>query len=101
MLWSYTDAWNCFKFEKWSVLIKVMIESDTLISCFISMLNDSFDIKSFTVDIILNNLEKIFQFLALIDINTIDMTFIDEFLISELCECFDIQSVSLSKSKWI
>jgi len=29
------------------------------------------------------------------------MTFIDEFLMSELCECFDIQSVSLSKSKSI
>jgi len=65
------------------------------------MLNDSFDFKSFTVNIILNNLEKIFQFFTLIDINATDMIFVDEFLMSKLCECFDIQSVSLSKSKLI
>ncbi len=29
------------------------------------------------------------------------MTFIDESLMSKLCECFDIQSISLSKSKLI
>jgi len=65
------------------------------------MLDDSFDFKSFTVDIILNSLKKIFQSLALININVTDMTFIDEFLMSELCECFNIQSVLLSKSKSI
>jgi len=65
------------------------------------MLNDSFDIKSFTVDVILSSLEKIFRSLALIDTDVTDMTFIDEFLMSELCERFDIQSVSLSKSKSI
>jgi len=65
------------------------------------MSDDSFDFKSFTVDIILNSLEKIFQSLALIDIDVINMMFIDEFLMSELCECFNIQSVSLSKSKSI
>jgi len=78
-----------------------MIESNTFIFCFISMSDDSFDFKSFTVDVILNNLEKIFQFFILININAIDMTFIDEFLMSELCKCFDIQSVSLLKSKLI
>jgi len=78
-----------------------MTESDILIFCFISMSDDSFDFKSFTVDIILNNLEKIFRFLALINTEVIDMTFIDESLISELCEHFDIQSISLSKSKLI
>jgi len=78
-----------------------MTENDTFISCFISMSDDSFDFKSFTVNIILSSLEKIFQFLALINIDVINMTFIDEFLMSELCECFDIQSVSLSKSKLI
>jgi len=78
-----------------------MIENNMLISCFISMLDDSFDFKSFTINVILNNLKKIFQFLILININAIDMTFIDEFLMSEICECFDIQSVSLSKSKLI
>ncbi len=65
------------------------------------MSDDSFDFKSFTVDIILNNLEKIFKFFALINIKVIDMIFIDEFLMSELCECFDIQSILLSKSKLI
>jgi spore cortex formation protein SpoVR/YcgB (stage V sporulation) len=65
------------------------------------MSDDSFDFKSFTVDIILNSLEKIFRSLTLIDINVTDMTFIDEFLMSELCERFDIQSISLSKSKLI
>jgi hypothetical protein len=65
------------------------------------MSDDSFDFKSFTVNVILSNLKKIFRFLALIDIDATDMTFIDEFLISELCECFDIQSVLLSKSKSI
>jgi len=65
------------------------------------MSDDSFDFKSFTVDIILNSLEKIFKSLALIDIEVTDMTFIDESLISELCERFDIQSISLSKSKLI
>jgi len=65
------------------------------------MSDDSFDFKSFTVDIILSSLEKIFRFLALIDIEVIDMTFINESLMSELCECFDIQSISLSKSKLI
>ncbi len=72
-----------------------------LISCFINILNDSFDFKSFIVDVILSNLEKIFRFLALIDIEVTDMTFIDDSLISELCEHFDIQSISLFKSKLI
>jgi len=65
------------------------------------MSDNSFDFKSFIVDIILSNLEKIFRFLALINIEVTDMTFIDESLMSELCECFDIQSISLSKSKLI
>ena len=54
------------------------------------MSDDSFDFESFTVDIILSNLEKIFRFLALINTEVIDMTFINESLMSELCECFDI-----------
>ncbi len=78
-----------------------MTENDILIFCFISMPDDSFNFKSFTVDIILSNLEKIFRFLALIDTEVTDMTFIDESLMSELCERFDIQSISLSKSKLI
>ncbi len=78
-----------------------MTESNILIFCFISMFDDSFDFKSFTVDIILNSLEKIFRFLALIDTEVTDMTFIDESLMSELCECFDIQSILLLKSKSI
>jgi len=65
-------------------------ESDILIFCFISMFDDSFDFKSFTVDVILNSLEKIFRFLTLINTEVIDMTFIDESLMSELCERFDI-----------
>ncbi len=65
------------------------------------MPDDSFDFKSFTVDVILNSLEKIFRFLALIDTEVTDMIFIDESLMSELCERFDIQSISLSKSKLI
>jgi len=76
-------------------------ESDILIFCFISMSDDSFDFKSFTVDIILSNLEKIFRSFTLINTEVIDMTFIDESLMSELCERFDIQSISLSKSKLI
>jgi hypothetical protein len=76
-------------------------ESNTLIFCFISMSDDSFDFKSFTVNVILNSLEKIFRFFALINIEVTDMTFIDEFMMSELCEHFDIQSISLSKSKLI
>jgi len=65
------------------------------------MSDGSFDFKSFTVDIILSSLEKIFRFLALINTEVINMTFIDESLISKLCERFDIQSISLSKSKSI
>ena len=65
------------------------------------MFDDSFDFKSFTVDIILSSLKKIFRFLALIDIEIIDMTFINESLMSELCKCFDIQLILLSKSKLI
>jgi len=76
-------------------------ESDILIFCFISISNDSFDFKSFTVDVILSSLEKIFRSFALIDTEVTDMTFIDESLMSELCERFDIQSISLSKSKLI
>jgi len=76
-------------------------ENDILIFCFISMSDDLFDFKSFIVDIILNSLEKIFRFLALINTEVTDMTFIDESLMSELCERFDIQSISLSKSKLI
>jgi len=72
-----------------------------LISCFINMLDDSFDFKSFIVDIILNSLKKIFRFFALINIEVTDMMFIDDLLISELCECFEIQSISLFKSKLI
>ncbi len=78
-----------------------MTENDILIFCFISMSDDSFDFKLFTVDVILSSLEKIFRSLALIDTEVTDMTFIDESLMSELCECFDIQSISLSKSKSI
>jgi len=65
------------------------------------MSDDLFDFKSFTVDIILSSLEKIFRFLALINTEVTDMTFIDEFLMSKLCECFDIQSILLSKIKSI
>ncbi len=96
-----SDARNRSEFEKWSVFVKVVTESDMLISCFINMLDDSFDFKSFIVDVILNSLEKIFRFFALIDIKVTDMTFIDDSLISELCERFDIQSISLFKSKSI
>ncbi len=78
-----------------------MTESDIFIFCFISMFDDSFNFKSFTVDVILSSLEKIFRFFALINTEVIDMTFIDESLISELCERFDIQSISLLKSKLI
>ncbi len=65
------------------------------------MSDDSFDFKSFIVDVILSSLEKIFRFLALINTEVTDMTFIDESLMSELCERFDIQSISLLKSKLI
>ncbi len=65
------------------------------------MFDDSFNFKSFTVDVILSSLEKIFRFFILINIEVIDMTFINESLMSELCERFDIQSISLSKSKLI
>ncbi len=65
------------------------------------MSDDLFDFKSFTVDIILNSLEKIFRFLTLINTKVIDMTFINESLMSELCERFDIQLILLSKSKLI
>ncbi len=78
-----------------------MTESDILVFCFISMPDDSFDFKSFTVDVILNSLEKILRSFALIDTRVTDMTFIDESLMSELCEHFNIQSISLSKSKSI
>ncbi len=72
-----------------------------LISCFINMLDDSFDFKSFIVNVILSSLEKIFRSFALINIEVTDMTFINNSLISELCECFDIQSISLFKLKLI
>ncbi len=65
------------------------------------MSDNLFNFKSFTVDVILSSLEKIFRFLALIDIEVIDMTFIDESLMSKLCERFDIQLISLLKSKLI
>jgi hypothetical protein len=78
-----------------------VIKSNTFIFCFISISDDSFDFKLFIVNIILNSLKKIFQFFALININATDMMFIDEILMSELCECFDIQSVSLLKLKLI
>ncbi len=96
-----SDAQNRSEFKKQSVLVKVVIESDMLISCFINMLDDSFDFKSFIVNVILNSLEKIFWFLVLINIEVTDITFIDDSLISELCERFDIQSISLFKSKSI
>jgi len=76
-------------------------ENDILIFCFISMSDDSFDFKSFTVNIILNSLEKIFKSFTLINTEVTDMIFIDESLMSELCECFDIQSISLLKLKLI
>jgi len=95
------SAWDCCKFKKRSVLVKVVTESNILIFCFISMFNDSFDFKSFTVDVILSSLEKIFRFLALINTEVIDMTFINKSLMSKLCEYFDIQSILLSKSKLI
>ena len=101
MLQDDSSAWNHCKFEKWSAFIKVVTENDIFIFCFISMSDDSFDFKSFIIDVILSNLEKIFRFLALINTEVTDMTFIDESLMSKLCECFDIQSILLSKSKSI
>ncbi len=67
------------------------------------MSDDLFNFKSFTIDIILSSLKKIFTFLVLnlINIKVIDMTFIDKSLMSELYERFDIQSILLSKSKLI
>jgi len=76
-------------------------ENDIFIFCFINMSDDSFNFKSFTVDVILSSLEKIFRFLALINTEVIDMTFINEFLMSKLCEHFDIQLILLSKLKLI
>jgi len=76
-------------------------ESNILIFYFISMSDDSFDFKSFTVDVILSSLEKIFRSLTLINIEVTDITFIDESLMSKLCKRFDIQSILLSKSKLI
>ena len=99
--WISSNAWNHSKFEKWFAFIKVVTEDDILIFCFISMFDDSFDFKSFIVDVILNSLEKIFKFFALINIEVIDMTFINESLMSKLCEHFDIQSILLLKSKLI
>ncbi len=78
-----------------------MIENNILIFCFISMSDDLFNFKSFIVDVILNSLKKIFRSFALINTKVIDMTFIDESLMLKLCECFDIQSISLSESKLI
>ncbi len=78
-----------------------MTENDILIFCFISMSDDSFNFKLFTVDVILSNLEKIFRFFALIDTEVTDITFIDKSLMSKLCKHFDIQSILLLKSKLI
>jgi len=78
-----------------------VIGSNIFIFCFISISDDSFDFKSFIVDVILSSLEKIFKSFALINTEVTDMTFIDKSLVSKLCECFDIQSISLSKSKSI
>jgi len=78
-----------------------MTESNILIFCFISMFDDSFNFKSFTVDVILSSLKKIIRFFALINTEITDMTFIDESLILKLCEHFDIQSILLLKSKLI
>ena len=80
-----------------------MTENDIFIFCFINMSDDSFNFKSFTIDIILSSLKKIFRFLVLnlINIKVIDMTFIDKSLMLELYERFDIQSILLSKSKLI
>ncbi len=80
-----------------------MTENNIFIFCFINMSDDSFNFKSFTIDIILSSLKKIFRFLVLnlINIKVIDMTFIDKSLMSELYERFDIQSILLSKSKLI
>ncbi len=78
-----------------------MTENNIFIFCFISMSDDSFNFKSFIVDVILSSLEKIFRFFALINIKVIDMTFINESLMSELCKHFDIQLILLSKSKLI
>ncbi len=99
--WISLNAWNCSEFEKQLVFIKVVTESNILIFCFISMSDDSFNFKSFIVDVILNSLEKIFRFFILINTEVTDMTFIDESLMSELCEHFDIQSILLLKSKSI
>jgi len=78
-----------------------MTESNILIFCFISMSDDSFDFKSFTVDVILSSLEKIFRFFTLINIEVTNMTFIDESLMSKLCECFDIQSIIIIINSYI
>jgi len=95
------SAWDRCEFEKRSAFVKVVTENDILIFCFISMSDNSFDFKLFTVNVILSSLEKIFRSFALINTEVIDMTFIDKSLMSELCERFDIQSISLSKSKLI
>jgi len=99
--WISSDARNRSEFEKWSVFVKVVTESNILIFYFISTSDDSFDFKSFTVDVILSSLKKIFRSLTLINIEVTDITFIDESLMSKLCKRFDIQSILLSKSKLI
>ncbi len=78
-----------------------MTENDIFIFCFINMFDDSFDFKSFIVDVILSSLKKIFRSFTLINTKVINMTFIDESLMLKLCEHFDIQSILLSKSKLI
>ncbi len=78
-----------------------MTESNIFIFCFISMSDDLFDFKSFIIDVILSSLEKIFRFFALINTKVIDITFIDESLMSKLCKYFNIQLILLLKSKLI
>ena len=74
---------------------------DVLISSTTSMLNDSFTSESLTIECVLSSNEINYSLKSLIDIKTVDYSFIDEVIAQIVYDQLQIESLTLIKAKSI
>ncbi len=74
---------------------------DVLISSMMSMSNDSFASESLTIECVLSSNEINYSLKSLIDIKTVDYSFIDEVIAQIVYDQLQIESLTLIKAKSI
>ncbi len=74
---------------------------EMLISLMMSMSDDSFASESLTIECVLSNNEISYSLKSLIDIKTVDYSFIDEVITQIVYDQLQIESLTLIKAKSI